>query len=260
MGLSMNAKTVVVVGASTGIGLGLSRRFADEGANVVMVARNVARLEDEISALRSEGKNVLAVSADVNDPESVRAMADEVAAVFGGCDVLCCNAGIYPTSTIEDMSVEEWDLVNNTNSRGVFFCVKALLPQLKSSGAGRIILTSSISGPVTGIPGLTHYGASKAAMLGFMRSAAVELARDGITVNSILPGVIETEALLGLGEEFIESSRKLVPVHRLGTPDDIAEAALFFASPKCSFITGQALIVDGGQTLPETPDSVPEAY
>ncbi|MBZ9772452.1 3-oxoacyl-ACP reductase FabG [Mesorhizobium sp. CO1-1-8] len=260
MGNTLKGKTVIVTGASTGIGLGLSRRFAAEGAKLAMVARSADRLERVVSSLRSEGADAIAVSADVSDPASVQDMAAAVVKVFGGCDILCCNAGIYPSANIQDLTPEDWDLVNNTNSKGAFLCVKALLPYLKASKAGRIILTSSITGPVTGFPGLTHYSASKAAMLGFMRAAAVELARDGITVNAVLPGVIETEALKGLGEAFIESSKQLVPMHRLGTPEDIAEAALFFASEKSSFITGQGLVVDGGQTLPESPDCVLPPY
>jgi 3-oxoacyl-[acyl-carrier protein] reductase len=123
---------------------------------------------------------------------------------------------------------------------------------LKQSPYGRIVLTSSITGPVTGFPGWAHYGATKAGMLGFMRSAAIELAKYGITVNAILPGNIETEGVGEIGEEYRRQMEAVIPFKRLGKPEDVANAALFFASDEASYITGQTLIVDGGQVLPES--------
>jgi 3-oxoacyl-[acyl-carrier protein] reductase len=143
-----------------------------------------------------------------------------------------------------------------TNVGGTIFAVKACRPALRASGSGRVVLTSSITGPVTGYPGLSHYGASKAAQLGFMRSAALELAGDAITINAVLPGSIATEGLDGLGAEAIAKMRACIPAHRLGTPADIAAAVMFFASEQAGFVTGQALVVDGGQTLPELPEMV----
>lgn len=249
-------KTVVITGAAGGIGLGLSRQFGQAGANVAMVDLSDERVAHASQILQSEGVNAKPFAADVSDAVSVNRMVANVEAAFGSLDILCCNAAIFPISTIEDTTPEVWDQVMAVNTKGAFLCVKAALPSLRKSGAGRIILTSSITGAVTGIPSFSHYAASKAAMLGFMRGAVIELARDGITVNAILPGVIETDALKVLGEGFIANARKLVPVHRLGTPNDIANAAMFFANPASSFVTGQALVVDGGQILPETPDSV----
>jgi 3-oxoacyl-[acyl-carrier protein] reductase len=134
--------------------------------------------------------------------------------------------------------------------------VQACLPALKSSGRGRVIVTSSITGPITGFPGWTHYGASKAGQLGFMRTAAIELAPSGITVNAVLPGNIITEGLLSLGEDYAEQMAAAIPMRRLGSVDDIGYAALFLATDEAAYITGQTIVVDGGQVLPESPEAI----
>jgi 3-oxoacyl-[acyl-carrier protein] reductase len=247
-------KTVLVTGASTGIGLGIAKAFAQAGANVALAARNLARLEAAVAALREAGHAAGAFALDVADPEAVPAVCDAIAKTFGGIDILCANAGIYPVTKLDDMTGAEWDEVMNVNVKGAFLCVQACLPYLRAAGAGRIILTSSITGPLTGISGLSHYGASKAAQLGFMRTAAMELAKDGITVNAVLPGLIETEALAALGEAYVKTAISHIPVGRIGHVQDIAGAVMFFASPETGFITGQGLIIDGGQTLPEAPE------
>jgi 3-oxoacyl-[acyl-carrier protein] reductase len=246
-------RTVIVTGASTGIGLGIATAFAKAGANVAMAARGAERLAAAVAHLSDAGLPVLACPVDVADAQAVQTICEKIAHTFGGIDILCANAGIYPVAAIEDLTEAQWDEVMAVNAKGNFLCVKSCLPYLRKTGQGRIILTSSITGPVTGIAGLSHYGASKAAQLGFMRTAAMELAKDGITVNAVLPGMIETEALAALGEAFIASSVALIPVSRLGQVQDIANAVMFFASPQSGFITGQGLIVDGGQTLPEAP-------
>jgi 3-oxoacyl-[acyl-carrier protein] reductase len=171
----------------------------------------------------------------------------------GGLDVLCCNAGLFPQSSLESMQEQDWDAVLNTNLKGMLFSIQACLPLLKRSRAGRIVLTSSITGPITGYPGWAHYGASKAGMLGFMRTAAMELAPHGITINAVMPGCIKTEAIAELGEAFEQATARVIPLQRFGTPEEIGHAVSFFASPEASYITGQTLVVDGGQVLPESP-------
>jgi 3-oxoacyl-[acyl-carrier protein] reductase len=131
--------------------------------------------------------------------------------------------------------------------------VQACLPALTASGRGRVVVTSSITGPLTGYPGWSHYGASKAAQLGFLRTAAIELAPRQVTVNAVLPGNIATEGLDDMGEDYIRGMEAVIPQHRLGTVEDIGHAALFFASDQAGYITGQTLVVDGGQVLPESP-------
>jgi 3-oxoacyl-[acyl-carrier protein] reductase len=138
------------------------------------------------------------------------------------------------------------------NVKGTFFMVQAALPALTASGHGRVVVTSSITGPITGFPGWSHYGASKAAQLGFIRTAAMELAPKQITINAVLPGNIVTEGLAEMGQEYVDAMASTIPAGRLGTVADIGNAALFFATDEAAYITGQTLVVDGGQVLPES--------
>jgi 3-oxoacyl-[acyl-carrier protein] reductase len=171
---------------------------------------------------------------------------------FGGLDVLCANAGIFPDVKLDAMSEDDIDAIFATNVKGTMLSVKACVPALERSGRGRVILTSSITGPITGYPGWSHYGATKAAQLGFLRTAAIELAPKRITVNAVMPGNIETEGLAELGQEYREQMEASIPQRRLGTVQDIGNAALFFATDEASYITGQAIAIDGGQVLPES--------
>ena len=148
------------------------------------------------------------------------------------------------------------DTVLGTNLKGCILSVQACLPALAASGHGRVILTSSITGPVTGFPGWSHYGASKAGQLGFLRTAAIELAASGITVNAVLPGNIITEGLADLGEDYMAGMAASIPLRRLGSVEDIGHAALFLATDEAAYITGQTIVVDGGQVLPESLDAL----
>ena len=192
---SLAGRVVIVTGASKGIGRGIAKRFAAVGCRVIVVARDhdAARLVAE--DIVTEGGIALPVTADVATEAGVHAMAAAAVEHFGGIDVLCANAGIFTSAKIAEMSAAEFDETMGINLRGTFLSVKACLPALSATGRGRIIVTSSITGPVTGMPGWTHYGASKAGQLGFVRSAALELAAAGITINAILPGNIATEGL-----------------------------------------------------------------
>jgi 3-oxoacyl-[acyl-carrier protein] reductase len=179
-------------------------------------------------------------------------MARIAVEVFGGIDILCANAGIFPAAKLDAMTEADFDLVVDTNLKGAFLSVSACLPAMRAKKQGRIILTSSITGPVTGLPGWAHYGASKAGLLGFMRTAAIELAPQGITINAVLPGNIATEGLADLGGDYIQKMTASIPMRRLGSVVDIANAALYFASDEAAYVTGQSLVVDGGQILPES--------
>jgi 3-oxoacyl-[acyl-carrier protein] reductase len=198
------------------------------------------------------GGHAEAFAANVAQESDTQAMAQAAIETFGGIDILCANAGIFPGAKLGAMTAADFDEVIGTNLKGTFLSVSACLPSMKAAGRGRIILTSSITGPVTGLPGWSHYGASKAGQLGFMRTAAIELALHGITVNAILPGNIMTEGLAALGQDYINKMAASVPMRRLGSVNDIANAALFLASDEAAYITGQSLIVDGGQILPES--------
>jgi 3-oxoacyl-[acyl-carrier protein] reductase len=153
---------------------------------------------------------------------------------------------------LEEMSEGAWDDVFATNLKGMLFSIKAALPYLKHSTAGRIVLTSSITGPLTGYPGWSHYGATKAGMVGFMRTAALELARFRITINAVLPGNVLTEGVRDLGQDYINATTASIPLKRLGSVEEVGHAVAFLASEEAGFITGQTLVVDGGQTLPES--------
>lgn len=249
----LSGKSVVVTGASKGIGKGIARIFARQGAKVLVVARHANQAQACAAEL---GNGASAFAADVRNYEDLEAMASAAAARNGGIDVLCANAGIFPQAKIEAMTPEQWDEVLGTNLKGTFLSVKACLPYLKQSGAGRIVLTSSITGPVTGFPGWTHYGASKSGQLGFLRTAAIELAKYGITVNAVMPGNIITEGLEGLGADYMKTMAASIPLKRLGTVEDIGNAALFLASAEAGYITGQTIIVDGGQILPESLEAL----
>lgn len=253
---SIAGRSVIVTGASKGIGKGIARVFARNGAKVLVVSRHIDEAEACADALRQDGGTASGFAADVTDPGDMQMMADAAASAHGGIDILCANAGIFPQGKIEELSAEDWDHVMATNLKGTFLPVKACLPYLKASDQPRIVITSSITGPITGFPGWTHYGASKAGQLGFMRTACIEVAKYGITVNAVLPGNILTEGLIGLGEAYQNSMAASVPLKKLGTVEDIGYAALFLASKEAGYITGQTIVVDGGQTLPESMDAL----
>lgn len=251
-----SGRVVMITGASKGIGLGIARVFAAQGYRVALLARHADAAQDAVQALVAAGGEALALGADVTDRASLDAAVREVQSVFGGLDVLCANAGIFPSADLETMSEADWDLVLNTNLKGLFNSVQAAIPALKQSAAGRILVTSSITGPITGFPGWAHYGASKAGQLGFVRTAAIELAKYGITVNAVMPGNILTEGLEGMGEDYLQQMAASIPLKRLGSVEDIGNAAAFFASPAAGYITGQTLVVDGGQILPESLEAL----
>ena len=252
----INGKSVIVTGSSKGIGKGIAQVFASKGAKVLIVARNEGAAKDTVNEINGEGGESSYFLGDVASWDDMQKMAATAAERHGGIDVLCSNAGIYPQSKMEDMSPDEWDQVFGVNMKGSFLAVKACIPALKKAEYGRIVLTSSITGPVTGFPGWTHYGATKSAQLGFIRTAAIELARDNITINAVLPGNIYTEGLAGLGEDYLKSMMASIPVGRIGAVEDIGYAALYLASKEAGFMTGQSLIVDGGQILPESLEAL----
>ena len=243
----LNGRTVIVTGGTKGIGKGIARVFAGAGANVVLAARDAAAGE---AAARELGGAF--VQADVSRAADCERMAAETVERFGGIDVLCANAGVFPDVKLEDMTEDDIDEIFAVNVKGTMLSVKACLDALERSGHGRVVITSSITGPITGFPGWSHYGATKAAQLGFLRTAAIELAPRGITVNAVLPGNVVSEGLEELGGEYHEAMIASIPQRRLGDVEDIGHAALFFASDQAGYITGQTIVVDGGQVLPES--------
>ena len=255
---SIRDRSVIVTGGSKGIGRGIAKVFAAQGARVTIAAQGEAALAKTCEALNAAGGAVRYAVCNVADWTSVKAMVDGAAAAQGGLDVMCANAGIFPQTRIVDLEPAEWDRVMATNLRSAFLCVKASVPHFEKAGKGRVVLTSSITGPITGYPGWAHYGASKSGQLGFLRTAAMELARYNTTINAVLPGNVLTEGLQDLGQEYIDSMAVSIPLKRLGTVEDIGNAALFFASDEAAYITGQQIVVDGGQIIPESLEAIAE--
>jgi 3-oxoacyl-[acyl-carrier protein] reductase len=249
---SIEGRAVVVTGGTRGIGKGIAAVFARNGARVLITGRDSGAAQACVAELSAAGAEVSALLADVGQRADCERMAQVAAERLGGIDVLCANAGIFPDARLADMTDADIDQVLGTNLKGTILSVQACLPALAASGRGRVILTSSITGPITGFPGWSHYGASKAGQLGFMRTAAIELAASGTTVNAVLPGNVVTEGLADLGEEYMAQMAASVPLRKLGTVDDIGYAALFLASDEAGYITGQTIVVDGGQVLPES--------
>jgi 3-oxoacyl-[acyl-carrier protein] reductase len=247
--------TQVVFGGATGIGRAIVQRLAKRGGRLVVVDRNEAELAN-LAKLVTGGATLECCTADVLDLEHVASLAPGFAK-DGAVDVLAYNAGIYPTVTVADSSPDDWDLVHGLNSRSCYFAIRALLPFLRKSKRGAIVLTSSITGNKTGASGLAIYGASKAAMNGMMRSMALEFAKDGITINAVEPGVVGTEPVLkGLGPQNEARMKALIPLGRLAAPDDVAAAVEFLSGENARYITGQSIVVNGGMTLPEWPENV----
>ena len=240
-------RVVLVTGGTKGIGKGIAGVFARAGANVVVAGRD--RERGEAAAADLGGGYV---AADVGRAEDCERMAAETVERFGGIDVLCANAGVFPDTKLADMTEADIDGIFATNVKGTMLSVKACLPALERSGHGRVVVTSSITGPITGFPGWSHYGATKAAQLGFVRTAAIELAAKGITINAVMPGNIETEGLAELGAEYRQQMEMSIPQGKLGRVEDIGNAALFLATDEASYITGQTIVIDGGQVLSES--------
>lgn len=246
---ALAGRTVIVTGGSKGIGRGIARRFGAAGLNVLVVSRSLAEAE---AAAAEIGPHASGFAADVSDPAQCAAFAAAALERYGRIDVLCANAGIFPAAKLDVMTAADFDQVMGVNLKGTFLSVAAVMPAMKAAKWGRIVVTSSITGPITGYPGWAHYGASKAGQLGFVRTACIELAPFGITVNAVMPGNIRTEGLDGLGTDYLAKMEGSIPLKRLGGVEDIANAALFFASEEAGYITGQTLVVDGGQVLPES--------
>jgi 3-oxoacyl-[acyl-carrier protein] reductase len=253
MSASLKNKSVIVTGGSKGIGKGIARVFASHGAKVLVVARTVADGDAAVAEFIAAGGTAAFCQADVTIRADLDRMAEMAVSLHGGIDVLCANAGAFPSLKFSEMTEDAWDGIFATNVKSMFLTIQACLPYLKNSAAPRIVITSSITGPTTGFPGWSHYGATKAAQLGFLRTAAIEFAKDNITINAVLPGNIITEALVDMGPEYIEATAASIPLGKLGSVDDIGHAAAFLASAEAGYITGHSLVVDGGQTLPESP-------
>jgi len=250
MSKRLDGKVAIVIGSARGIGKGIAQRFAEEGARLVL-----ADWEEEAGRQTAEELGAAFMAADISRFDQAQALVELALATHGRLDIIVQNAGIYPWQLIEDTSPEDWDRVMAVNLRGSFNAAKAAVVPMKAQGSGRILFTSSITGPHVTSPGHGHYGATKAGINGFIRSAALEFSGYGITVNGVEPGNILTEAMQEhRGPAFIADMESSIPLGRLGTARDVANAFLFLASDEAGYITGTTIVVDGGQLLPEGND------
>jgi 3-oxoacyl-[acyl-carrier protein] reductase len=241
-------QVAVVTGAGRGIGRAIALRFAAEGADVVVVSRTVDNSEKVAAEARALGRKAWAVAVDVSDGAAVEAAAEKIFTEAGRVDILVNNAGVTRDGLLMRMSVEDWDTVLDTNLKGAFLFTKAFARSFIKQRSGRVISIASVIGLV-GNAGQSNYAASKAGLIGFSKSLAKEMASRGVTVNVVAPGFIETDMTSGLKEEIKASILKGIPMGMFGQAEDIAQAALFLASPAAKYVTGQVLTVDGGLAM-----------
>jgi 3-oxoacyl-[acyl-carrier protein] reductase len=246
----IDGKVALIVGAARGIGRGIAERFAEEGAKLVL-----ADTDTEHGRATANELGGLFVATDISSMAEAEAAVALAVGRYDRLDIVVQNAGIYPWQLIENTSPDDWDRVMAVNLRGSFNAARAALTPMKAQRYGRMLFTSSITGPHVTSPGHGHYSATKAGINGFIRSAALEFSGYGITVNGVEPGNIMTEAILEQrGAEFIKGMEDAIPLGRLGTPRDVGNAFLFLASDEAEYITGTTIVVDGGQLLPEGAD------
>lgn len=240
------SETVIVTGASRGIGKACALAFGKSGANVIInYTRSKEKAEELCEDISKLGGRALPFCADVADRKAVDEMIAFAHSNFGSISTLVNNAGIAEQIMFCDITEEKWDRMFAVDVKGVYNCIQAALPDMIHNKSGRIINISSMWG-ITGASCEVHYSAAKAAVIGMTKALAKELGPSGITVNAIAPGVISTEMNGNISEEIMSELKEETPIGRIGTPEDIAETALFLASPKASFITGEVISVNGG--------------
>ncbi|MGI0786114.1 SDR family NAD(P)-dependent oxidoreductase [Pseudomonas aeruginosa] len=257
---SLSSRVALVTGAGRGIGRGIALALARAGTDVAVADLDPQVAEETAAAIRSLGRRSLALGVDVSDGDSVRAMVERVATEFGRLDVAVNNAGVISIRKVAELSLADWDRVMNVNARGVFLCCQAELPLMQAQRWGRIVNLSSIAGKV-GLPDLAHYCASKFAVIGFSNALAKEVARDGVTVNALCPGIVGTgmwrgeDGLSGRWRQASESEAQswerhqasLLPQGEAQTVEDMGQLVVYLAC--APHVTGQAIAVDGGFSL-----------
>ncbi|HEX4752749.1 MAG TPA: SDR family NAD(P)-dependent oxidoreductase [Solirubrobacterales bacterium] len=248
---SLSERVAIVTGGANGIGAGIATVLAGEGAHVVVADLDREAAERLAAELRDRGGEAIAFGVDLVDGAAVKAMAAAVRERWSRIDILAANAGIYPQATIDELDDAILDRIFDLNLKGVVHSIQACLPSMREAGYGRVVLTSSITGNLVGAEGFAAYGASKAAMTGLMRGLALELARDGITINAILPGNVRTDGFEALEPEYREAVLRAIPMGRLAEPEELGWAVRYLAAEEAAYVTGQTLVLDGGQVLPE---------
>ncbi len=245
----LDGKCALVTGASRGIGRAVALRLASEGAAVALnYAGSQAAAESVKAEIEAAGGKAVLCQADVADAAAAEAMVKSAAEALGGLDILVNNAGITRDGLLLRLKEEDFDAVLSTNLKGIFHCTKAAAKLMAKKRSGRIVNMASVVG-IVGNAGQTNYAAAKAGVIGFSKSAARELAGRGVTVNVVAPGFIGTDMTAGLPDNVKENMLAGIPLGRMGTPEDVANAVLFLASGQAAYITGQVLKVDGGMVM-----------
>lgn len=245
MNIDLTGKTAIVTGSTRGIGRAVAQALADSGARVAVVGRDRERASQVASEI---GKGAAGFACDVTDTAQVATLISDVEKEFGGVDILVNNAGVTRDNLVMRLKDEDWDEVLNANLRGAFAAIRAVSRGMMKKRSGRIINMASVVG-LMGNKGQANYAASKAGLIALTKSVAKELGTRGILVNAIAPGFIETEMTDAMAPEARAALNGMIPLERLGKPEDIASAVVFLASDKASYITGQVIVVDGGMVM-----------
>jgi 3-oxoacyl-[acyl-carrier protein] reductase len=245
--VNLNGKIAIVTGAGHGIGKEIALNLARSGAEVVVtdVSDKIFEVGKEIESV---GSKAFPVKCDVTDAKEAVAIEDKVLGKYERIDILVNNAGIYPQKPFLEMTNEDWNKVIGINLNGAFHCTKAVIPKMVEQKYGKIVNIASIAGAVIGYMNLAHYSASKAGIVGFTKSLALEMAQYKININAIAPGPIDIGGIPA-GSEMVQQIIKTIPIGRMGLPIDIANLVVFLASDESSFITGQCIVCDGGSTI-----------
>lgn len=246
--MRLKDKVAIVTGASRGIGATIARKFCEAGASVMLCSRSAASVAGVAEALVREGWNAKSTQADVSDEADVEALRDLTLQEFSGIDILVNNAGINRDALFLRMKSEDWNAVLQTNLTGTAYCMRTVIRPMMRQRSGRIINITSVVG-LTGNAGQANYAASNAGVIGLTKSIAKEVSSRGITVNAIAPGFITTDMTAKLSEADRQRILEIIPLGVFGTPEDVAEVALFLASDSARYITGQVIQVDGGMVM-----------
>jgi 3-oxoacyl-[acyl-carrier protein] reductase len=243
-------RAALVTGSSRGIGAATAERLAEDGFDVVVHYHEAEqRARRTVGTVREAGVEAVVLQADLADPDEARRLAEASVEHFEHLDTLVNNAGMYPRATIDEVEPEDFERVTKVNAQGAFNVTKPLVPHLEELGGGRIVNLSSILG-VRGSRHGTHYSSSKAAVLGFTKSLARELAEDGILVNAICPGAIETDMIASDTEDERQRRRETIPMGRVGQPEEVAGVVRFLVGEDASYVTGETFHVNGGLHMP----------
>jgi len=254
MFFDLSGKTAIVTGGGQGIGAGISEVLAGAGANVMVATRTAEHGEATVGRIEKAGGTAKLMAVDIGSVENVEKVVAGTVAAWGGVDILVHNAASFLGGPVESYSEEDLETVLSVNLKSCFRFSKACIPEFRKRGGGRLLFTSSVTGPRVAMPGTSYYAASKGGMNAFIRTAALELARENVTVNGIEPGFIRTAAMeLLADEEGLAQMTRYIPAGYMGAPEDIAYAMLWLASDEARYITGQTICIDGGSTLPESP-------